>query len=273
MTSEIDIDAYLSRIHYDGVRSPTLEVLSSLQSLHTQHIPFEGLNPLLRLPVPLDLKSLQDKLVRGGRGGYCFEHNILFSTVLRELGFDVTWHSARVVWMVPEGVTMPRTHMTTLVRLGDDRYMVDVGYGGMTVTSPIKLVTDVAQQTTHEPFRLVNDTGHYLLQTQFAGRWNSLYRFDLQEQLLADYELTNWYMSNSPDSRFVAGLVAARVSPGKRYALLNNKFAVHSLYGETVKRVITDVGEFRKVLADDFQINLTGLTNLDHALQELINRQ
>jgi len=80
-------------------------------------------------------------------------------------------------------------------------------------------------------------------------------------------------MSNSPDSRFVAGLVAARVSPGKRYALLNNKFAIHNLHGETEKRVITDVGELRIVLTDDFQINLTGLPNLDEALKTLIDRQ
>jgi len=272
MTHEVDIDTYLSRIKYDGDRCPTLEVLASLQSLHTQHIPFEGLNPFLGLPVSLDLKSLQEKLVHGGRGGYCFEHNILFSTMLRTLGFDVTWHSARVVWMVPEGVTLPRTHMTTLVRIDDQRYMVDVGYGGMTVTSPIKLVTDVAQPTTHEPFRLLREDGLYVLQSEFMGRWNSLYRFDLQEQLMADYELTNWYMSNSPDSRFVAGLVAARVSPGKRYALLNNKFAVHNLNGETVKRVITDVDEFRTVLMNDFHINLTGLPKLDEALQSLIDR-
>ena len=273
MTSEFDIDAYLSRINYNGERTPTLETLSALQSLHTRFIPFEGLNPFLGLPVSLDINSLQEKLVQSGRGGYCFEHNILFSTMLRTLGFDVTWHSARVVWMVPEGVTLPRTHMTTLVRIDDQRYMVDVGYGGMTVTAPIKLVTGVPQSTTHEPFRLVKEDGLYLLQTEFSGRWNSLYRFDLQEQLLPDYELTNWYMSNSPDSRFVAGLVAARVSPGKRYALLNNKFAVHNLNGETVRRVIMDVGELRTVLTDNFHINLAGLPNLDQALQTLIDRQ
>ena len=273
MTSEFDIDAYLSRIGYTGQRTPTLETLAVLQSLHTQVIPFEALNPFLGLPVSLDIDSLQEKLVQGGRGGYCFEHNILFSTMLRTLGFDVTWHSARVVWMVPEGVTLPRTHMTTLVQIADQRYMVDVGYGGMTVTSPIKLITDITQPTTHEPFRLVNENGLYVLQTEFAGRWNSLYRFDLQEQLQPDYELTNWYMSNSPDSRFVAGLVAARVSPGKRYALLNNKFAVHNLHGETVRRVVPDVGELRTILTDDFQINLAGLPNLDQALQTLIDRQ
>ena len=49
--------------------------------------------------------SLHAKLVAGGRGGYCFEQNLLFGHVLRALGFKVQEATARVRWSVPPGVT------------------------------------------------------------------------------------------------------------------------------------------------------------------------
>src|SRR5688572_13841276 len=70
-----DLDSYFARIGYDGPHVPTLETLRAIQLLHPQAIAFENLNPLLALPVKLDVESLQQKLVRSRRGGYCFEHN------------------------------------------------------------------------------------------------------------------------------------------------------------------------------------------------------
>jgi len=47
--------------------------------------------------VRLDAPSLQQKLVRAGRGGYCFEQNLLQSHVLNGLGFKVSGLAARVL--------------------------------------------------------------------------------------------------------------------------------------------------------------------------------
>src|SRR5437868_4696945 len=85
-----DLDAYLERIGYSGPRGATLDVLTAVHALHPAAIPFENLNPLLGLPVALDAKSLQEKMVVGGRGGWCFEQNTLFRRALEALGFAVT---------------------------------------------------------------------------------------------------------------------------------------------------------------------------------------
>src|SRR5262249_14620665 len=61
----IDVDAYFQRIGYAGKRTPTLETLRALHARHTEAIPFENLNPLLKWPVRLDAPSLEEKLVRG----------------------------------------------------------------------------------------------------------------------------------------------------------------------------------------------------------------
>ena len=91
MTADVsfDLDAYLGRIGYDGPRVPTLQTLRAIQRLHPQAIAFENLNPLLGLPVKLDILSLQEKLIRSRRGGYCFEHNGLLFQALRALGHQV----------------------------------------------------------------------------------------------------------------------------------------------------------------------------------------
>ena len=104
---DIDLDAYFARIGYAGPRAATLEVLQALELAQPAAIPFESLDPFLGRPVRLDSVSLDAKLVRGGRGGYCFEQNGVFLRVLRALGFEVTPLSARVVWMEPEDAPLP----------------------------------------------------------------------------------------------------------------------------------------------------------------------
>ena len=146
----IDLDAYFSRIGYDGPRDASLETLRELHHLHPQAIPFENLDPLLGRPVKLDPASLQAKLVEGGRGGYCFEHNTLFADVLRQLGFKVQEGTARVRWSVPPGVKTPRTHCLLFVEAEGDDYLADVGFGGNVLTAPLKLSSRDAQKTPHE---------------------------------------------------------------------------------------------------------------------------
>ena len=102
MTSNIDIDAYLDRIGYEGSRHPSLETLAALHLAHPGAIPFENLDPLLRRPVRLDAASLEQKLVRDRRGGYCYEHNQLFGDVLKGMGYQVSGLAARVMWNAPD---------------------------------------------------------------------------------------------------------------------------------------------------------------------------
>src|SRR5262249_4533777 len=125
-----DLSPYFERIGYTGPHTPTLETLRALHLHHAQAIPFENISPLSGLPVPLDLPSLQRKLLHEGRGGYCFEHNLLLSHVLQTLGFDVTGLGARVLWNAPEGMVRPRSHMVLRVKVGGEFYIADVGFGG-----------------------------------------------------------------------------------------------------------------------------------------------
>ncbi len=208
-----DLDAYFQRIGYDGPTAARLETLREIHRLHPQAIAFENLNPLLHWPVPLDTQSLQHKMVKQQRGGYCYEHNLLLKHALERIGFRVAGLAARVLWNHPEDAVRPRTHMLLQVDIEDEMWIADVGFGGLTLTAPLRLVEHTPQATPHEPFRVTRLSGDYAVQAEVRGAWRTLYRFDLQEQVLPDYELTSWYLSNHPESHFVRRLIAARTEP------------------------------------------------------------
>lgn len=269
MNSELDIQRYFARIGYDGERSATLESLRAIHALHPASIPFENLNPLLRLPVALDIESLQDKLVDGGRGGYCFEHNTLLKHALESMGFEVTGLAARVIWNRPDHEITSRGHMVLFVKVDGERYIADVGFGGQTLTAPLRFELDLVQSTPHEAFRLVDFAGDFILQTNVRGNWKSMYRFDLQAQYSPDYEITNWYLSNHPQSHFVTGLRVARAVPGHRYNLLGNELTVHELGGASTSKKLSSQTQLRETLENRFGIRLPDHPDLSGILARI----
>jgi N-hydroxyarylamine O-acetyltransferase len=265
----IDLDAYFHRVGFTGKTTPTLDTLRELQLRHAETIPFENLNPLLGWPVRLDPASLEQKLVRDGRGGYCYEHNLLFRHVLEALGFRVIGLAARVLLHVPEGLVRPKTHVLLSVDVAGQTYIADVGFGGQTPTAPLRLEAGIEQRTSHGSFRLNSAGDGFVLEADGRGPWQSLYRFDLRDQHLIDYEVANWYVSTHPGSHFLNGLIAARPAPGRRYGLWDNELSIHTVGGPTEKRVISEVAELRGVLTDLFRLTLPAAPALDPVLERI----
>ncbi|HWL88810.1 MAG TPA: arylamine N-acetyltransferase [Polyangiaceae bacterium] len=277
--STIDLDAYFARIGFTGARAPTLDTLGQIHLKHALAIPFENIDPLIGRTPQLDLLSLHQKMVLGGRGGYCFEHNALFRHALEALGFEVSGLAARVMWNVPEGVLTGRGHMLLRIDLRGTSYVADVGFGGQTLTGPLVLEPNVEQTTPHEPYRLIpvsreasrRSGGDFIMETKVGHEWRSLYRFDLLPQFPPDYEVTNFYLANHPTSPFVTGLMGARPAEGKRYALRNNVFTTHSLSAAAKEqRTLTSVAEWRAVLEGPFGITLPDTPALDAALERVL---
>ncbi len=272
---EFDLDAYCKRIGFSAARTPSLETLAAIHRQHTEAIAFENLDPFLGRPVHLDMASVQRKIVDGGRGGYCFEQNLLLSRALKEMGFEVTDLAARVLWGATGEAVTPRSHMLLLVGVHGQRYVADVGFGGQTLTAPLRLEADVEQITPHESFRLVHAADKretFDMESLIGEEWKPLYRFDLQEQFPADYEVTSWYLSNHPNSPFVIGLIAARADRDCRYALRNTDFAVHHPDGRTMRRSLASAAEVRETLEDVFRIGLEEVPELDAALDRLVKK-
>jgi N-hydroxyarylamine O-acetyltransferase len=278
-TGAFDLNGYLERISFNRSGRPgdrpappaDLTTLRELALLHPCAIAFENLNPLLRRPVLLDISSIQEKLIRDGRGGWCFEHNLLLGTALTALGYDVTGLSARVVWNVPPGVVRGRSHMVLRVIIDGQSFLVDAGFGGSTLTTPLRLEAGIEQRTPHEPFRLTQTDHDFMLEAKLEGAWKALYQFDLQPQALADYEMPNWYLCTHPESHFLAGVVAARVERDRRYALRNADLAVHFPNGVTERRRLTSGADIRQALETLFHIRVPIGPDVDAALDRAIS--
>lgn len=271
MAEEANLNAYFERIGFVGSIAPTLQTLQALHAAHPAAIPFENLDPLMDVPVRLDARSIEQKLIHERRGGYCYEHNLLFMRVLRTLGFEVKGLGARVLWgREPDAIT-PETHMLMAVEISGATYIADVGFGGATLTAPLRLRTGTEQETPHETFRIVGEEPVYRVEMQTGPEtWVPLYRFGPGERYEVDYAVGNWFASTHPDSRFRTTLVAGRAEKGRRLSLRDGEFAVRPVGGEAETRQLTSVEELREVLAGPFGIALPASERLDPALARVL---
>jgi N-hydroxyarylamine O-acetyltransferase len=279
----VNLERYLRRIGFEGALAPNLATLARLQALHVAAIPFENLAVLAGEPIALDLPALEAKLLAPGRGGWCFEHNLLFAHVLESIGYPVRRLAARVRWNVPEHVTTARSHMLLLVKLPEGEHIADVGFGGLTLTAPLRLEPGLEQATPHEPHRLGIANGVYTLEARIArGReapsgnqteWRTLYRFDLTEQVQADYEVSNWYLASHPKSQFLSNLIVARAERDARHALRNARYSIHKPDGTTTRRMLHDVDELKLVLSDALHLHVPEGAALEARLAECMRRE
>ena len=246
---------------YSGPLEPSSSILSALHLAHATHIPFENLDILLGRAILLDLDSVQAKLVKGKRGGYCFEQNRLFATVLTELGFSVTPLAARVRYRTT--LVLPRTHMTLLVTVDGQTWLADVGFGAEGLLLPIPFVP--GQPTTQFvwTYRLVVDAGYWVLQSLHDGAWEDLYAFTEEPQHPIDYEVANHYTSTHPESRFVHTLTAQSLTPTCR-TILRNLDLVEDFGTTVTRRTVGEGEELLAVLADTFNLHFPSGTRFTY---------
>lgn len=244
----LDVDAYLTRLGFAEPPDPTLASLNALHRAHATTVPFENLDVLLGRGVPLDIESLQHKLVRNRRGGYCFEHNLLFAALLERLGFQVTRLAARVRM----GTTriLPRTHMVlrvdidgqaTCVEEDDWVWLADVGFGGEGLLEPIPLRHGATARQDSWHYLLTRETAErWVLHSGHSDGWLSLYSFTLEPQHHVDYVVANHYTSTHPHSPFVTRAVVQRVVPHQRARLVGRELTEITPDGTGNRREVPD---------------------------------
>jgi N-hydroxyarylamine O-acetyltransferase len=257
----VDLEAYLRRVGYSGPLEPVASVLESLHLAHATHIPFENLDILLKRPIRLDPASLQEKLVAGGRGGYCFEQNLLFASVLERLGYSVTRLAARVHYRNQPKV--PRTHIALLVKIEGAAWLADVGFGLEGLLLPVPFVTGREARQYAWTYRAVESNGEWTLQSLREGSWHDLYSFTLEPCLPVDFEPANHYTATHPDSRFVRTLTVQLPTPVAR-SKLRNRELIQDLGTTVTRRVLADDDELLAVLAEVFGLRFPAGTRFGY---------
>ncbi|CAN5479631.1 arylamine N-acetyltransferase [soil metagenome] len=273
------VAAYLSRIGLSrtgltGFTEPDLATLTAIVAAHVRVIPFENLTPLMGVPIhDLGVDALFAKLVQRARGGYCFETNNLLRYVLIGMGYRVEAFGARVVWSSPDGLQGPPTAQThQLLRVGvpgdGQRYLVDVGFGGQTPSSPIRFEVDLVQQTRHEPYRLTEFGVEFVLEVMIGDRWRPLYVFPDQDRPLIDFQVASWYVSSNPALRWLNELVVSSVTDDARWNLHGRHLTVHHRDGRSEHHELKNATAVLDVLMNRFGIDVGGLGDVHKRITE-----
>ncbi|WP_329283771.1 arylamine N-acetyltransferase family protein [Streptomyces sp. NBC_00691] len=255
-------------VERDGELVPDLRTLTALHRAHVRAVPFENLDVALGRPVPLDLKSIQAKLVERRRGGYCYEQNSLFAAVLERIGFAVTGRGAR---NRSRGAALPPvTHAMLVVEIEGEQWLADVGFGWQGPLEPVPLRDGARVEQSGWTFgTAVEDEGIHVLRSLRPEGWTDLYAFSPQTLYPGDFTVMNHYSSSHPQSRFLGQVVAQWPGADERRALVRDTLSTVRTDG-VVKERRVPVDELIAILESRFGIELddeerTGLERLHPA--------
>jgi N-hydroxyarylamine O-acetyltransferase len=233
-----EFSKYLERIGLSGNPS-----LAQLHRAHVNRILFENLDPLVGIAVSLEPDALARKIVDGGRGGYCFEHNMLFKSALEAHGLRVEPMLARVRAGRSASDVSPLAHLLLRVEYGGALWHADVGYGQGTLLEPIPFGPGGPYEQLGWVYRVVREEHLLVLQTATDDGWRELYAFRPEPVPEIDIEVGNWFTCTHPTSPFVTHLlVTEHGEDGSRITLSD-------FSGEMALMVQTPTGSKREPVA------------------------
>ena len=176
------------------------------------------------------------------------------------MGFRVTRLAARVRYRATR--TLPRTHGLLLVETADGPLIADVGFGGSGPLVPLRLVAGLEQRQFHWNYRLVEESGLWVLQSKQGGGWRDFHAFTLEPQEAVDFEVASYYVSTHPDSPFTRTLVAQLPTPNARAMLRNLELTIERADGAETRTC--SIADLPLILSHHFGLTLPpGLTVAD----------
>ncbi|GGT92230.1 arylamine N-acetyltransferase family protein [Streptomyces lateritius] len=237
-SDRLDLDAYLGRIGFTGPRTPTADTLHRVLRGHMSAIAFENVDIALGRTVSLDLDRIQEKLVRAGRGGYCYENNLLLAAALDRLGFPVT----RLLARIRQGETRRRfrTHTVLLVRADDRVWLADAGYGYSGLMEALPLEDGATSSVADWTWRLVAQGPDWVVEIPDGdGGWFGMYSFRQEPQFRIDFEAAHYLSSTRPGSPFVGQLVAQKETEKERRLLRDKSLEIQYADGRVERRELS----------------------------------
>lgn len=250
----LDLAAYMRRIDYRGPTTPDDATLRSLHQAHLAAIAFENLDIVLGRSIEVGLQQVQEKLVTRGRGGYCYEHGVLFGAVLQRLGYQVDRLLARTG--DPAEHPRPRSHMVLRVGAGDRAWLADVGFGSG-LLEPLALAESGPQRQGAWEYALVHgQDGAWRLREGQAGGWTTIMTFTEEPQYPVDIEVANYNTATNPHSPFVQQCIVVRKDATSVRRLLGREYTVERPGAGAQHEMLTDAA-FTAALSREFGLFLS----------------
>ncbi len=248
-------EAYLRRIHYEGPRQPTIDVLRNFHRAHMLSVPFENLDIPAMRPIILDTERLLYKVVDLHRGGFCYELNGAFTWLLRSFGFEVNMLSARVARK--DGTSSPEfDHMALEVRdEASNSWLADVGFGDCFV-EPLSLTRPTESEQMGKTYRLLENGDGLLLQRKSPEKdWAPQYQFTRTPHQLEEFAPMCHFHQTSPESSFTQRRLCSMATADGRITLEGMRL-ITTQNGMKAETEVADEEEYRRVLREKFGVEL-----------------
>jgi N-hydroxyarylamine O-acetyltransferase len=202
----------------------------------------------------LSEEAFYEKIIKHHRGGFCYELNGSFASLLTGLGFKVRMLSARVASKAG-GFSPEFDHMCVLVTLKDP-WLADVGFGDH-FTEPKRLDYPGPQTDNGRIYRVTRGAGGRLVSRwdEEKGLWVPRYLFSLRPRRLEDFIARCRYQQTSPNSHFKKGRLCTLLTRNGRVTLTDTKLIVTRGRARIDRPVKTRV-EFGRLLRKWFGIDL-----------------
>ena len=236
----------LDKLQITDFPSADMPSLNRLLFAQLTHIPFDSLDVWATGSCPsLMLEDIYDKLVNRGRGGYCFELNTFFRSLLNVLGFDA--YQAIACILNADGTPQPPAHNVILCDLQGKRYFLDVGYGGPVPYRALEL-----REGVQDGFLLELRDEHWYVTRVADQEIRPLICFRDVPATVNDLIPLNFYISQRPDIHFRHVIhLNKRNADGSIYSLDGKEFKIHTKLGTRV-RELTSIEEVKEVMLTYF---------------------
>lgn len=249
-----DITAYADRLGLPA-RPAGVEGLARLQEAQIRSIPFENIDAFLGRDPGTDLFAAADKILRGRRGGWCFELNALLHAALQAFGYSVERRLARV--RMGRDAGGPRTHVALSCTIAGERWLADAGFGGPAPLTPLRLDTDDVQTAPNGEFavRTDNMTGERVVLRQGIETGFSLYGLDEAHVTDADIVAASFVCSRWPGSPFPAHLMVNGYDGETRIGMFDKTVTLESADRQE-KIELTGAGALGDVLCGRLSLDI-----------------
>lgn len=236
-----------------------MDALRRLHQAFAERVPYETVAIQLDHPTTIDPLESADRIVRRGRGGYCFHLNGAFAALLTALGYRVTMHHSGIQLTPDRELAITRNHLALTVHgLSDTPWLVDVGLGDG-LHSPLPLVEGAYRQG---PFTF------RLRPSEIApGGWRfdhdprgSLHGMDFAAEPahITDFADNHEFLSTSPESSFKATFSVLRTD-ATGFDILR-ALTLSRIEHETKRTVLDRPADWFAALADVFGLTLADLS-------------
>ena len=252
---DFEVTKYLSRMKLDNCYN-NLKGLTKLQEHHMENIPFENLDVIVGRKIDLNYKSLYEKIIENERGGYCFELNILFSQLLKSLGFAPKPVLGRV-WLRNPEKTPPRNHLAHIIEIDGKVYVTDVGFGGLTTRIPLD-INDTSEINDKDGIVRILPFGanQFMVQRQIENDWSNQYSFENVDISEEDIQISNYYMSTNPKSHFIKDKFIGKFTQNGRIGLFNTQMSTRKGINIVDKKHVPYGSEWIETLKTQFDLKL-----------------